>query len=79
MRAACHAVWTRFTYASSFLDPDGFLKPGMPRGYLASPAIRAVARERARGAPDAVETIMLALAAKAASMGQAGAPSLASS
>ena len=34
MREATRKVWTRFTYASSFLD-DAFLpRPGLPRAYL---------------------------------------------
>ena len=60
-------VWTRFTYASSFLD-DAFLpRSGLPRAFLDKaplPALKRVSARSAGGdgaAPDALDTLMMVL------------------
>jgi hypothetical protein len=67
MREAIRKVWTRFTYASSFLDAGFLPRPGLPRGFLTKaplPALKRVAGRSAVGdgaAPDALDTLMMVL------------------
>ena len=68
MREAMAQVWTRFTYARSFHD-DGFLPRGrgLPRGFLRSGTVRQLRRHTAGArAPDAFDTLMMALHARMA-------------
>ena len=73
MRLAMRRIWTRFVYARSFVDADAYLGGGssvtasserrvLPRSFLQDPPVRSVAHAMNRGAPDALDTIMLELA-----------------
>ena len=74
MRLAMRRIWTRFVYARSFVDADAYLGGGssgvtasserrvLPRSFLQDPPVRSVADAMNRGAPDALDTIMLELA-----------------
>lgn len=63
MREAMRHIWLRFTYAQALLDADAFAK-GSPSSYLDVHPIPELARAVAplgRGAPDALDTIMMTL------------------
>ena len=67
MRLAMSTLWTRFVYARSLLDADEFLPHHgtrvLPRdGVFQHKAMQALRSMTEGGAPDAFETIMLALA-----------------
>jgi hypothetical protein len=64
MRERMSEIWTRFTYARAVTGAAQFLRDGQPRDYLQDRAVRALRREQKRGAVDAYDSIMLALAAK---------------
>lgn len=65
MRARLAEIWTRFTYARAVTGAAQFLsRPELPRDFLHAPPVRALKRELRRGAPDAFDTIMLALASR---------------
>ena len=68
MREAMFRIWTRFVYARSFLDTDGFLPRHptrtLPTDFLREPALAKLQTAVDHGAPDAFDTIMLALATR---------------
>ena len=70
MREAMFRIWTRFVYARSFLDADGFLPHHaasgreLPTGFLQEPALAKLRTVVDHGAPDAFDTIMMALDAR---------------
>ena len=75
MRAAMRRLWTRFIYTRSFLDADAYLggpaptpagsddgRRVLPRAHLQESTFQGLSHAVERGAPDALETIMLELA-----------------
>ena len=74
MRAEMRRIWVRFTYARSFLDADAYLPPRLPRDHLREPALVALRAVAERGAPDAFDTLMLALHDRAKTDVRGGGP-----
>ena len=68
MRFAMQHVWPRFIYSDSLLNAHRFLPPHrgrvLPTDFLDEPPLPSLRAVRAEGAPDAFDTIMLALAAR---------------
>lgn len=85
MRLALHGVWTRYVYGGALLEADGFLGGGaphrLPRQFASQPTLDALRVALGSGLgggvgearPDAFDTLMMVLHARAEARRRAGA------